>query len=956
MLGLILSGTVAAILFLNVLLAFIRGYDKALMRFISVLITGVVAVVSCLIFKSYLPDGAGVIEIINENIDMLRQMLGAYAVDMAVGIMGYFPTLLETVVQLAGALIAPILCLLLFILFGVIYWIAYLLATLVRRIVLRIPPVKKRKRYRGRAALVGLLQGVVISAFLLLPISGYLGMVEPVMDLAIEHKLVNAEDPTFQSAQIVVNDLRDSFAMKAYRTVGGKLLTNTVMSMKVAGARTNVQKEVDTAVTLADSALHLAYSNVLKVGEEEAELIRTMGNAFAESKILAPVVGEALYAVTDTWMNDEAFLGIRMPALKAYIGSYSEIVDPTVDVLMTIIHEDAASPDALRNDVQTIAEMGAIVVESGILSHITNTDNLVNALSDEVMVTDLVETLGSNHSLNRIIPEMTNLGIRAMGYFLSIPSDTQDIYDTCLGRITDALNKGDFSDPDQVEDLAEVIGSALDQAGIFVDTELLDLYAAAMISDLVEHNLRGTVIPEDVGAFFVLYSREARALIGNQVESVSATGIPSVQVLASAQTDPLKGTIYEGLTFNQQKSTAASCLPALFSQIMNMDANLIDYPERVVALSTATYSALLGENHAVVEALKRLEVTRKPTSKEVLSAVGLESLTELKKRTCVVTTEMMLVDAEAVAEALGPDAISEEVVMIFALIEAAQKTMDLMKGGFSELNMQNLSGTVGGVLDSLSASGIFGKERSSYLFVAVMQSKQIRDAVGLDLRTATELAGYVNANDGSYSQTMGVVGGSLGLFQDLQNSETISNEALVELMKDMTPQSADLFKVFVSADRLAGYGIPASKAEGASAMMGELFNYMARDDIEDYDTEAQALTHLLQMTLGARDSENKSFFSSEDGAVEGKLPSAKKTITTLLNSGAVRSAILRTMTDGEQVTGEDPIGLSDRIKPDTQDYDDAVAAICAYRAENNDEDGLLYDAVFAMFGLTDPEK
>ena len=40
MLGLILSGTVAAILFLNVLLAFIRGYDKALMRFISVLITG----------------------------------------------------------------------------------------------------------------------------------------------------------------------------------------------------------------------------------------------------------------------------------------------------------------------------------------------------------------------------------------------------------------------------------------------------------------------------------------------------------------------------------------------------------------------------------------------------------------------------------------------------------------------------------------------------------------------------------------------------------------------------------------------------------------------------------------------------------------------------------------------------------------------------------------------------
>ena len=108
------------------------------------------------------------------------------------------------------------------------------------------------------------------------------------------------------------------------------------------------------------------------------------------------------------------------------------------------------------------------------------------------------------------------------------------------------------------------------------------------------------------------------------------------------------------------------------------------------------------------------------------------------------------------------------------------------------------------------------------------------------------------------------------------------------------------------------------------------------------------------MGLSARDSDNSKLFTSEDGTVVGKLPTAKETITTVLDSEAIRCALLEVLTDGSQVTDQDPLGLSSALKPGTAEYDATVAAVRAYRAAHSDQSDLLYEAAFALFGIQEP--
>jgi hypothetical protein len=83
----------------------------------------------------------------------------------------------------------------------------------------------------------------------------------------------------------------------------------------------------------------------------------------------------------------------------------------------------------------------------------------------------------------------------------------------------------------------------------------------------------------------------------------------------------------------------------------------------------------------------------------------------------------------------------------------------------------------------------------------------------------------------------------------------------------------------------------------------------------------------------------------------GKLPTAKETISTILDSRATRYAIVDVMTDGQQVTRWDPMQLSEEIKTDSADYDQTSNAIRDYRQEHNDQDKLLYEAIMALFGI-----
>ena len=950
MFSLIPLGIMILILGISVGISVIRGFAKSTIRLCTVLACAVLTVTACLIGKALLPNGVEFLDLVQNNTDLINQYFGSNAASSVTQIMEYAqisPSLIETLLQLSGALIAPLLCLLVFFVMSIVFGIVYLIALLIRRIIIKVRKKEKKTFSRVYAIGIGLVQGLVVIAILFIPFAGYLPIADSALQVMTEQEILDEEDPMIQTVQVAVKDFNESFTMKGYRILGGNLLTNAVMSMKVGNVRGNALDEIDAYVALADGALDIINTEDGKLDSEEAEIIRLMGNSFTKSKFLTPIAGEALHAATTAWMNGQAFCGMEKPS----VGDYDPVVEPAMDVFIEILNTDSLSSESLQDDVLTIVEVGAIVVENEVLSHTGDTAALLSSLDNEVMVKNMVTTLGKNQSMKRLIPEVTNLGVRALGHFLNIPQNTQQVYNTFLNDVSDTLNTLDSSDPEQIKKISEQVNNAFDEAGVFIDDEIRDLYVASMIHDLVDNNPKGEVTPTDVQAFFIMYSQNMQSVLDGKTEEVSA-GRPSLMPLNTTKNaDIFAGSIYEGMTKEQKNQTAACVLASLCVSLTNMDAAAEDYSEQVKTLVVNTYSGVLSEGHAALEILKEIQVTMPVTTQSIQNAASMESLEKMEKSTVVITIDALLLDAKAAAENITAETIDAEAGVIVSIFSTAGNLAAIVGNGNEELDVQALAGSVGTILDSLKNTGTFGQDNTSKLFTAVMQSKIVREAADLDMKTATQMAEQATQGDGSYSELMGAVSGSLGILDKIQKNEQITNEEMLDFMKKLTPQSAGMFKVYISDSRLQHYGVPKQQSGVSAELLSSMFTYMSRDDIEDYDAEAEALTKLLQMSLNARDSKNKNLYSSEDGTVVGKLPTAKETISTILDSRATRYAIVDVMTDGQQVTRWDPMQLSEEIKTDSADYDQTFNAICDYRQEHNDQDQLLYEAIMALFGI-----
>ena len=272
------------------------------------------------------------------------------------------------------------------------------------------------------------------------------------------------------------------------------------------------------------------------------------------------------------------------------------------------------------------------------------------------------------------------------------------------------------------------------------------------------------------------------------------------------------------------------------------------------------------------------------------------------------------------------------------------------------MDLGEIAGSLGTILDSLNETGTFGEEKTAGLLTAVLQSETVRGAAQLDMETATNLANQATSNGGNYSETLGVVAGGVSIMESLNKGEPLTEEKLVELIRTLNPQTAGMIEVYITEGRLIGFGLPEQYAGVSAKFITSMFGYMGREDLEDYESEAKALNQILSIALAAKDSDANKLFSSE-GQEDGILPTAKVTVNTLLDSHAIQHAVIETFTEDGKVTAEDPFGIAGKIPTESQEYKDCVDAIYDYRqahpaAPGTENPDLVYEALAAIFGVT----
>ena len=168
----------------------------------------------------------------------------------------------------------------------------------------------------------------------------------------------------------------------------------------------------------------------------------------------------------------------------------------------------------------------------------------------------------------------------------------------------------------------------------------------------------------------------------------------------------------------------------------------------------------------------------------------------------------------------------------------------------------------------------------------------------------------------------------------------------MELLNNMTPQTAAMLQTYMTPERLIGYGVPEANASITAELVGNMFEYMSHD-LPDYEAEAKAISHMLNIATAASESSDNDLFG-------GKLPEAEELVTIIMASDAVCNALTTTLTDGTVVTVMDPFGLAGQIPDESPEEAELMAAVYAYRDAQpvSAQTDLRLQAIAAIFGET----
>lgn len=931
--NLILTGLFIGVLVISALWGLLRGLAKSRFRGISILLCAVAAVITAVVLRK-MAVSDWMIE------TWIVPLLENYGQTQIVEMMGLSATLNEVILHCIYSIAAPLLTLALFIVYSFVTWFIFLIVTLIGGRAMRRHNERSAFQ-RTRGMVWGLVQGLVIFAILLIPISATLDLVPPVMTALTESDALGEnEDMVVEIVEDYVTPLEDNAILLTYRSVGGNEVTKVLTSFKMNETETQLSTEIDSVAAFACNVLKLTKTEFAQYSSAEAVTIVALSDSFEDSVLLPTIAGEIIYGATDAWLGGNTFLG----AAKPDFGESGALFDPFFDALLRILNADARNHAALQADIRTVAEMVAVMAENGVFANISNTEALLDTLTGNGIVASLVEKLGSNASMKQLIPELTDLGMRAIATTLGIPADVEAVYGDMMDDIAATLNNASgLTGEAQIDAITEGLVNAFDESGIPIDKEIIDGYSVSMIQDLIKSADGEALTAADVQAFFEIYAAqmEVEMPVLEATLALSAGGS-----LALADGVPYAGTVYEGKTEEDLKKSGAAVLAKATAQLATLGE---DSAEQAKEILSASYSELLAEDSEALARISAIEV------KSGVSVASLEATSGLKSSETVVTYKVTMADllsaSEGVADNITAETVQKEAAAIESIFNAAGSLLDQVSGG-AQMDLTTVAGSLGTILDSLQDTASVGSDKTAKLFTAVLQSETVRQTANLDMETATQMAQKATEGEVKYTDTMNAVSSGVDLFTKLgQDGEELTAEQMIELIRNINPATAGMIEVYVTAERIESYGVPTQYAGVSAGLISNIFSYMANTQMseEAYEKEANALNQILNVAISAQShGSSKELFGD-------LLPTATETVSIFMDSSAVTYALRAELLDenGDVEEGKfDVFGLGEKIPTDSDEYKELVDALDSYTGSHQDEaTKQTVGALYALFGI-----
>lgn len=939
--GIVFTIVLLALVALNVLRSvYFRKLFKTRVASICTIASILLAFIATIVFKSVAANPKFLK-------DTLLPMLSLSLPEMAEKLIDKSDVLTQVAAGLPLAILSPLVFVIFAIAFGILGVIAYIIITTL----VGNPYKRKRGKHKGskssknsksskgrkgsvvpyataRTIAWSVGAGLATLVVVLTPIVFYGNLVDDVVEAVVEAGVMNEDQKADfdNSSEKFIEPITDSTIVQVFRVFGGDAIVGELSSFQVDKETVYLDDEIGAIVELVGNVMPLTKAGAPgNYGEEQADAMIEVAESLTKSKFLTYIASEAVCHFTD---------GLNPVGVGG-----TDTFDDLLTSMVTILHEDSRDNKKFSADIKTVAEMGAELVRGGVFANINSTQDVMEGLSGTDTIKNVIVVLGRNDSMKCLIPEVTNVGIRAIASFIDVNADEEALYEDLMSTIASDLNSVKGSDEEtRVSELSSKLNTAFDDAGIVVDKQILDLYSVAMIHGVLNESGEEEVTSDDVKTFF-----------GSYADTVDLMNQP--MPVDSSDEAPANST--------------AAILARMTVRLSAMDVANGDLSAQADAILAEEAEAMLGTTEGVLyNAIVGVKIKKAIKAENITNTAALKNKDVFRETTLRIFLDELVIDAKAAAELINDDTVENEADAIGGIFSTAGELMDEMSG---TIDLSTMAGSVGGILNSLNASICVGPERTSNLFVAIIQSSTVRNSAKMDIATATELGRKGSTGDNiDYAQTFKTISNTMDVLSGV-NGDGMEQADLSVVLKDMNPQTAGMVESYITEERLTEeYKVPEQYSGTAAPLISDVFGFMGdpeqTKDMTDteYEQEADALNDVMTLVTSASDKANsgttsESVFGDPETSVLGK--SAEDTVGTFMASESIKHSLNKNADEGK--LDGDPFELGGMFagEGETGEKAEFGAAMQEYyqNSEDKENDKETLTNLGKLFGFTQTE-
>lgn len=315
---------------------------------------------------------------------------------------------------------------------------------------------------------VGAIQGVLVTAVVLVPVIGILNTAGAAFE-KLEGEEPNSEGEIFELYDEFINPVKNGPVFKTVSVFGGQLIYEQLASVKLEGTRVNMVKQVDTVVEIFGQAGALGEIDIGNLSAEDKAAIDSIINTINTSEYFSPLLANIASGFS-RYAKDGEMISTMEEPLKTLM----------CDVLTVF---ETSNKECIGGDIDTFRSLLYLLSDAGLLSSVSSEGDgdMMELLSktDEngkTVLTRAIGILSANERTKPIVSSLTKIALSTMTDNMSDEEAeaVEIVYDSVKEGLNDLIkiDKETYENEDEYRDaVAESLNETLVKNDIQLSTD-----------------------------------------------------------------------------------------------------------------------------------------------------------------------------------------------------------------------------------------------------------------------------------------------------------------------------------------------------------------------------------------------------------------------------------------------------------------------------------------------------